>query len=89
MEHYVGDRALKRLPQRRLNFIYGSISSFCYILNSPEQLEQIRQANKLYSILCDLGYDHTKVKEEEKKRAMEAEENRRRKSEEKKVRYNN
>ena len=35
----VGERALKRLPHIRLNFIDGSISSYCYILNSPEQLE--------------------------------------------------
>ena len=42
MEDAVGERALKRLPQRRLNFIDVSISSYCSILNSPEQLEHIR-----------------------------------------------
>ena len=36
MEDAVGERALKRLPQIRLNFIDGSISSYCSILNSPE-----------------------------------------------------
>ena len=35
MEDDVSERALKRLPQRRLNFIDGPISSYCYILNSP------------------------------------------------------
>ena len=40
------------------------------------------------TLLCDLGYDCTRGKEEKKKRAMEAEENRRRKSEEKKIKYN-
>ena len=54
MEDAVGERALKRLPQRRLNFIDGCISSYCSILNSPERLEQIRQVNKLASVLCDL-----------------------------------
>ena len=57
MEDAVSERALKRLPQRRLNFIDGSISSYCYILNSPERLEQIRQVNKLASVLCDLESD--------------------------------
>ena len=57
MEDDVGDRALKRLPQIRLKFIYGSISSYCYIFNSPKRLEQIRKANKLASVLCDLESD--------------------------------
>ena len=39
MEYSVGDRALKRLPQRNINFIYGSISSYCSIINSPKHLE--------------------------------------------------
>ena len=42
LEDTVGERDLKRLPQRRLNFIDGSISSYCSILNSPKRLEQIR-----------------------------------------------
>ena len=79
MEDAVGERALKRLPQRRLNFIDGSISSYCSILNSPERLELIRQANKLASILCGLESDRIREKEDKKKRATEVEENRRRK----------
>ena len=54
MEDAVGERALKRLPQRRLNFIDGYISSYCSILNSPERLEKIRQAKKFLSVLFDL-----------------------------------
>ena len=46
VEDAVGDRDLKRIPQRRLNLIYGYISGYYYILNSPERLEHIRQANK-------------------------------------------
>ena len=53
----MGERSLKRPPQRRLNFIDGCISSYCSILNLPERLEQIRQANKLASVLCDLESD--------------------------------
>ena len=60
MDDTVGNRDLKRLPQRRLNFIDGYISSYCSILNSPKRLEQIRQANNLASVLCDLESDHKK-----------------------------
>ena len=57
MEDAVGERYLKRLPHRRLNFIDVYISSYCSILNSPKQLEHIRQASKLASVLCDLESD--------------------------------
>ena len=86
MEDAVGERALKRLPQIRLNFIDGSISSYCSILNSPEQLEQIRQVKKLASFLCDLESEQMREKEEKKKIATEVEENIRQTSEEKQVR---
>ena len=69
MEDDIGERALKRLPHRRLKFIDGSISSYCSILNPPEQLEQIRQANKLASVLCDFESDRIRDKEDKKKRA--------------------
>ena len=62
MEDSVSDRDLKRLPQRRLNLIYDSISSYCSIINSPGKIEHIRQANKLASILCDLESDRTREK---------------------------
>ena len=75
MDDAVGERALKRLSQIRLNFIEGSISSYCSILNSPESLEQKRQANKLASVLCDLESDCMREKGEKKKRATEIEEN--------------
>ena len=81
MEDSVGERALNRLRQRRLNFIYGYISSYCSIINSTKRLEHIRQANKFASILCDLESDRMREKEEKKKIAMEVEENRRQKSE--------
>ena len=57
MEDSVGDRALKRLSQRRMKFIDDSILSYCSIIISPKRLEQIRQAIKLASVLFDLGYD--------------------------------
>ena len=57
MDDAVGERPLKRLHQRRLNFIDSYISCYYSILNSPELLEQIRKANKLVSVLCYLEYD--------------------------------
>ena len=57
MDDSVGERDFKRLPQRRLNFIDGSISSYCSILNSPERIEHIRKAKKLASVMCDLDSD--------------------------------
>ena len=72
MEDALGDRDLKRLHQRRLNCIYGYISSYCLIINSPESLEQISQAKQLSSVLCDLESDRMRQKEEKKKIVMEA-----------------
>ena len=57
IEDAISERALKRLPHRRLNFIDGSISSYCSIINSLERLEHISQANKLASVLCYLESD--------------------------------
>ena len=88
MEYAFSDRALKRLPQIRLKFIDGYISSYYSILKSTECLEYIRQANKLTYVLCDLESDCIREKEEKKKRSTEAVENRRRKSEENQVRKN-
>ena len=73
MEDSVGERALKRLPQIRLNFIDGYIYSYCCILNSPKRLEQIMQANKLASVMCDLDSYRIRYKEDNKKRVTEVE----------------
>ena len=54
VEGSIGYRDFKRLPQRRLNFIDGYISSYCSILNSFKRIGQISQANRLVSIICDL-----------------------------------
>ena len=64
------------------------IATYCSFLNSPERLEQIRQVNKLASVLCDLESDRIRDKEEKKKKVTEVEDNRRQKSEEKQIREN-
>ena len=57
MEDAAGGRALKRVPQIRLNFIDGSISSYCSILGYSEWIDLIKQANKLASVLGDIESD--------------------------------
>ena len=59
MEDDVGDRALKRLPQRKMNFIDDSISSYCYMITLPKRLEHmgfdknwISQEKLLYDYLA-------------------------------------
>ena len=58
MSYDVGDRYLKRLPKRRLNLTGISISSYWYIINSPELLDIIKQENKLASVIGDIETDH-------------------------------
>ena len=86
MEDAIGDRALKRLPRRRLNLIYGSISSYCSILNSPERLRTIKQENELASVLCSIESVCIGAKEDWKKIVMYAEDQRKNESEQNQMR---
>ena len=86
MGYDIGDRDLKRPPQRRLNIIDGYISSYCSILNSPKHLHMIKQANKLASVICDIESDRLLEKEERKKRVTYAEYQRKKKYENKQTR---
>ena len=43
MEDDIGYRALNSMPRLRLNIIYGSISSYCSIINSHGWLHMINQ----------------------------------------------
>jgi hypothetical protein len=73
MEDTKGEGARKRLPTRRLNMIDGNISSWCLVLNSPERLELIRQANELAKVLGELEEDCLREKEEKQRKALEEE----------------
>ena len=73
MEDAIGDRDLKRLSQRRLNIFAGSISSYCYIINSPTGFHMIKQEKQLASVLCDIYYDRLEEKQDRNKRVMETE----------------
>ena len=54
MEDDVGYGAFKILPHKRLKLIGGSISSYWSILNYPERIDMIKQANKLSSFIGDI-----------------------------------
>ena len=61
-----GEGARKRLAQQRLNFVDGTVSSHCQVLNSAERNLLIRQANKVAAMMANLR--NQKLKEKEKKR---------------------
>ena len=86
MEGAIGDRYLKRLTQKKLNIIDGSISSYVSILNSIECLHMIKQANQLASIICDIDSDCLRAKQDRNNRVMEAQDHRNNKSEQKQMR---
>ena len=66
-----GEGAKKRLPQRRLNFIDGMVSSHCSVLNSPHRLDLIRQANEVSAVMADLEAERNDAKEERKRKNAE------------------
>ena len=70
MEDIVESRALNKLPHRSMNCIDVSISSYCFVINLPERLENISQANKLESVMCDLESNGMRGKKEEKEGSM-------------------
>ena len=80
MDDAVGDRDLNRLPQRRLELIDGSISSYCSIIRYPEQVNLIKQANSMVFVLDDTESDRLGAKEDRKKREVGTENQRKQKS---------
>ena len=63
-----GEGAKKRLPQRRLNMVDGSVSSHCCILNSTERLELVRRSNEVAAIMGEIEVDRLRAKEATKKK---------------------
>ena len=72
MEDAICDSSLKSMPQKRLNLIYGSISSYSSNLNSTERLCMIEKENGLACVLCDIESNRLGLKEYRNKRVMEA-----------------
>ena len=76
-----GEEAKKRLPQRRLNFIDGMVSSHCGVLNSEERLNLIRQANEVSGVMADLEAERLQKRDDQRKKKAQEES----KSEERRV----
>ena len=57
MKYSQGEGAKKIFPQLRLNFIDSKISAHCCVLNSPERLQMITQANEMKAIMGNLETD--------------------------------
>ena len=73
MQDARGAGAWKKLPQRRLNMIDGTISSHCCVLNSPGRLKLIKEVNELVAVLGDIDTDKQADKEARKAAAVEKE----------------
>ena len=47
-----GKGAKKRLPQRRLNFVDGQVSSHCSVLNSDARMKLIQLSNQVAAVMA-------------------------------------
>jgi len=63
----IGEGAKQRLSARRLEMISGNVASYSRMLNSPEQLEAVKDANNLTAIIAALNAEQ----EAEKKRKLD------------------
>ena len=53
MKNSQGEGTKKRLAQRSLNFIDGTTSSRCGIINCNECIELMRRANEVSGVMAD------------------------------------
>eukprot|EP00957_Ditylum_brightwellii_P128917 9834094-Ditylum_brightwellii.AAC.1 len=58
--------------------IDGNISSWCAVLNTPEQLDLIQQTNELAIMLGELEKEHKEEKKQKQQKALEKEEKKKR-----------
>ena len=54
MKDAKGEGAWRKLRQKRLNIIDGSINSYCVHLKPPARMDSVWQANDLASVLSDM-----------------------------------
>ena len=71
MEDSDGDKAVNNIPQRSLNLIYGSISSYFSVMNFPKLLDMIKQTNNLVYVLVNIKSGRLGAKDERNKRVVE------------------
>ena len=60
------------MPQQNLNLIYGSISSYCSIINSHGWIHMINQEKQLSFVLFDIQSGRLGEREDGNNRALEA-----------------
>ena len=73
MKDSKGEGAKNRLPKRRLDILDGNIAAYCKLLNSPDQLRMIREANELASVLADVHNDKQEEKNARKLKRLQEE----------------
>jgi hypothetical protein len=67
MDHMRGDGAKKRMAWRRLDMVNGNISSYCRVLNSKDQLDNMKEVTLLTASTDEVA----KEKEADRQRCMD------------------
>jgi hypothetical protein len=77
----MGEGAKKKLAKRRINFWDGNISSYSRVLNSEEQLSNMKEVNELTAVLGEIRAENEQERESRAKlRAVDAEQREKRKA---------
>ncbi|GFH45620.1 hypothetical protein CTEN210_02094 [Chaetoceros tenuissimus] len=66
-----GEGAVKKLAKRKLDFICGNVNSYSKLLNGPERLEQVVEANKLVANIAAVQEEQAMNKAKKKKAKQE------------------
>lgn len=77
----MGEGAKKKIAKRRINFWDGNISSYSRVLNSSEQIANMREVNELTAVLGEIRQENEQEKETRSRaRALAAQEKEQRKA---------
>ncbi len=68
MRDSVGDGAIKKMPQRRLEAFSGNISSYSRVTNNPEHLKRVMEVDE---VSMSLGELHQEAEDEWKAAARQ------------------
>jgi hypothetical protein len=68
MEETMGERAKKKVAKRRLDAISGNVAAYCRSLNNPGQLEKVKEAAGVASIVGAIRADYDAEKEDRSKK---------------------
>ena len=73
IEDVVGDKDLNNIPQKIMKLIDNYISSYWYVIISPEQLDMIKRANNMTDVIGNIDSYCLGEKEYTNKKALEEE----------------